>query len=591
MSDPRDTSCDVLIVGGGLAGLTLARQLLLESDKRIVLVDRKPLPPRAQKVGEATVQVSGYYYSKVLELEEYLLQRHFMKYNLRFYWPTGTGAAFEDYGQSYIRQLSNIPTYQLDRNEFEAEVLRRNCADPRFRLHAPVEGLEIELSKDGGRHGFRFRGPQGPVAGTADWVVDAAGRGRVLARRMELLRESPIRHGSTFCWVEGLVDIEKLTGRSPREIRQKPERAELGHVPPFLATNHFCGEGFWFWTIPLHGITSLGLVYDSKRVKHSEVATAEKMIDWVCERFPLFAPDLKKRKIVDKGGYASFAHDCAQVLSEERWAMVGEAGRFTDPLYSPGGDLISLYNTLVCDAICTEDRERLPGKVRLYEAMQRAFYESYVPSFAVSYDTLGDQECFSLRYVWELSVYFSYYVFPFINGLFTDPTFGTGYLRRLTQLGPKNRGLHELLNGFYHWKKRQGLLGTEAPVNFEFMQAPALRSAESCFYKMGLSSEAARRVLDEQLSSLDELARFIVAHVAGVVTRDPRAHSEAFVRGIDFEGLVFDEAALRARVADVDRSSPPCAWSAPPPCLRRFRKDPEAQAREAGLDLLLEARS
>ena len=40
------------------------------------------------KVGEATVQVSGYYFSKVLELEEHLMREHFLKYNLRFFWPT-----------------------------------------------------------------------------------------------------------------------------------------------------------------------------------------------------------------------------------------------------------------------------------------------------------------------------------------------------------------------------------------------------------------------------------------------------------------------------------------------------------------------
>src|SRR5215471_338275 len=96
-------STDVLIIGGGLAGLTLARQLLLQSDKRVLLIDRKELPPKRQKVGEATVQVSGYYYSRVLEMEEHLLREHYLKYNLRFYWKTATGAdRYEGYSQSYI---------------------------------------------------------------------------------------------------------------------------------------------------------------------------------------------------------------------------------------------------------------------------------------------------------------------------------------------------------------------------------------------------------------------------------------------------------------------------------------------------------
>ena len=70
---------DVVIIGAGLAGLSLARQLLLTSDKKILLVDKRAeIPPASQKVGEATVQVGGYYFSKVLDLEEHLLREHFL---------------------------------------------------------------------------------------------------------------------------------------------------------------------------------------------------------------------------------------------------------------------------------------------------------------------------------------------------------------------------------------------------------------------------------------------------------------------------------------------------------------------------------
>src|SRR5262249_24464854 len=93
--DSMPAVVDVLIVrgrvvGAGRAGLPLARQLLLHSEKWILLVDRRAeLPPAKQKVGEATVQMSGYYYGKVLDLEEYLLQAQYLKYNLRFYWNPG----------------------------------------------------------------------------------------------------------------------------------------------------------------------------------------------------------------------------------------------------------------------------------------------------------------------------------------------------------------------------------------------------------------------------------------------------------------------------------------------------------------------
>jgi len=558
---------DVLILGAGLAGSSLARQLLLATDKHVLVLDRRAVPGPRQKVGEATVQMSGYYYARVLEMEEHLLQEHYLKYNLRFYWPSGAGAArYEDLSQSYLRLLSNIATYQLDRNKFEAELVRVNSAHPRCEVHAPIAGIDVELADEdsGEPHTFCFERDGREVRGTADWVVDATGRARLLAKRLGLTAKSPIRHGASFCWVEGLVDIEKLTDRSAREVRLRPDRSALGHLPTFLATNHFCGEGYWFWTIPLHGITSLGLVYDAEKIPRADVATPEKMIDWVCRRYPMFARDLKRRKIVDQGGFVDFAFDCQRTLSTARWALTGEACRFTDPLYSPGGDLISLYNTLITDAITTP-RADLAAKVPRYEALARSIYEAYVPSYAVSYDTLGDQEAFTLRYVWELSVYFAFYVFPFVNDLFTHPAFAPGFFRRFARLGPINRNLHVFLADYYRWKRDHLAPVPGPPVHFDFSEVPALRRAESCFYQIGVSPSAAHRVLDEQLSHLEELARWIVAHVSSSVLSDARAlvHPE-FVAAIDPATARFDPGDMAARLAACGPAAAPYRWSFDP---------------------------
>jgi 2-polyprenyl-6-methoxyphenol hydroxylase-like FAD-dependent oxidoreductase len=576
--ESTNLQCDVLILGAGLAGLTLARQLLLTyPDKRVVMVNRRAeIPSPKQKVGEATVQVSGYYYSRVLELEEHLLRNHFLKYNLRFYWKTQSGQdGFENYSQSYIRNISNIATYQLDRNKLEAEVLRLNLENPNFTLFAPMDQFEVDLAPEGqgpGPHAFRFVSEGRRIEGRTTWVVDASGRVRLLAKKLGLTRKSPIRHGASFMWVDGLLDLERLTERSHREVRLSPSRAATGHMPFFLATNHFCGEGWWFWTIPLHGKTSLGLVFDRERVDWKEVSTQEGLTRWVCRELPLFARDLPGREVVDFSALADFAHDCAQTISASGWAMVGEAGRFTDPLYSPGGDLISTYNTIVTDAIGIADRQELVAKVRLYEPLERAIYEAYVPSYAVSYDTLGDQEAYSLRYDWELTVYFSFYVFPFINDLMTNAAFLPGYLRRFSRLGPINHGLHRLLRDFYHWKKanRPGLQA--APVLYDFYEATPLKMAETCFYKVGVSPEEARRILDEQLGNLEELARWIYAHVAARVTGDERAltHPE-FVEGIDIDKLSFDPEAMAARLAACSpEATEPYAWRLSYPSMDRF---------------------
>jgi 2-polyprenyl-6-methoxyphenol hydroxylase-like FAD-dependent oxidoreductase len=547
---PLPSRVDLVIVGGGLAGQTLARQTLLQTGRTVLLLERLPaLPPARQKVGESTVQLAGYYFSRVLDLEEHLLRSHFLKYNLRFYWPSQgrTNEAFEDLSQGYIRDFSNVCSYQVDRNVLEGELFRLNGEDPRFASCLGVTELELALSAGGADHrvAFTCAGVRHEVA--AGWVVDTTGRTKSVAKKRALVRESPIEHGTFFWWVDGLVDVERLTDQTLRERRLSRRRRKTGHAPSWLATNHFVGEGFWFWVIPLQGKTSLGLVFDRARVRFEDVNKPEKATAWLCERFPLLARDLPQRQVLGSSGYVDYAHDCAQTLSADRWALSGEAGRFSDPLYSPGSDLIAIYNTLIVDCLETADPEELAAKVRLYEQVEKAVYSAYLPTYVDGYDVLGDPEAFSMKYSWELAVYFVFYVFPFLNDLFTDRRFLVSYLRAFAKLGPINAGLQKLLLGYYHWRKEHVGLPQE-PVLFDFNDVGPLMKARTTFYRVGVTTEEARAVLDEQLDHLGELARFVYARVASVVLGEPAVlRHAAFVRAIDPAALRFDEAELAAR--------------------------------------------
>ena len=564
---------DAAIIGAGMAGLALVRQLQLVSGKRILLLDKaSEVPTRHQKVGESTVQVGGYYISKVLDLEEYLLREHCLKYNLRFHWKNAEreNRVLEDYSQSYIRLMSNIAGYQVDRNTLEAELLRLVTLNPNCTFCAPASDLDVSLS-DTGPHSLSYRHSGHQTSVTADWVVDTTGRAKFLTRRLGLRQPNPIRHGSSFLWVEGLVNVEKLTDLSLSEIRLKKERCTLGHFPFWLATNHFVGEGFWFWVIPLQGKTSLGLVYDCKLFDGQQVSAPQQLMDWVCREFPLFARDLPQRKILDHGSFRDFSYDCAQTISASRWALAGEAGRFSDPLYSPGSDLIAFHNTMIIDAILSEESE-LKEKVPLYESLMRSLYEAYVPSYAVSYDVLGDQEAFILKYAWELTIYFAFYVFPFINDLFTNRRFILPFLSKFARLGPINRNMQFFLSAYYQWKKMQKRPAPEDPRFFDFMQIVPLKTAEGAFYRVGVSPDEAIDVLDFQLFNLKELARFIVAHVTSMVLQDEKVlTNRAFIESINLRNFRFDPEEMRSQYSQFAGSGEQYKWSFDPHVLCEFR--------------------
>jgi flavin-dependent dehydrogenase len=542
------TQYEVVILGAGLAGLSLARQLLTNTGKRVLLIEkRSEVPSTRQKVGEATVQVGAYYFAKVLDLEEHLFREHFVKYNLRFYWatPGRENKSYEDYSQSYIRDLSNIATFQLDRNKIEVELLRLNLECDRFEFQSGIANLDVTIGEADKPHCIRYEVGSQKVELQADWLVDASGRAKFLARKLGLTKPSPIHHGATFFWVNGLVNVERLTGLSPVQGFAHPSRQKLGHLPAWLATNHFMGEGYWFWTIPLQGKTSLGLVYDHSKVHADDVSSPEKVVAWIAKRFPLFARELATREIVDQGLYRDFSYDCSQTISADRWALAGESGRFTDPLYSPGSDLIALYNTMITDAILTEEQSSLAVKARLYELLMWAFYEAYVPSYSVSYDVLGDQECFAMKYSWELMVYFTFYVFPFINHVFTNAAFVVPFLDLFAKLGVINNSIQPFIAGYYRWKKGR-LTTQQEPVLFDFTSFEPLKKSQELFYQVGLTPRECIRTLERQMANVEKMARFIAAYIYSAVLEDDSILlAKNLAETIDIETLEFDPEKMR----------------------------------------------
>src|SRR3546814_6966746 len=86
------TDTDVTILGGGLAGLTLAIQLRRQDPAlRVTVVERNAHPVReaAFKVGESTVEIGAHYFAHVLGLRTHLDRAPVRKFGLRFFFSEG----------------------------------------------------------------------------------------------------------------------------------------------------------------------------------------------------------------------------------------------------------------------------------------------------------------------------------------------------------------------------------------------------------------------------------------------------------------------------------------------------------------------
>ena len=85
-ASPSQPDFDLVICGGGLAGLALALQVRAALPAaRVVVLEKmaRPLPEACHKVGESAVELGSHYYSKVLGMADYLEKNHLYKLILK----------------------------------------------------------------------------------------------------------------------------------------------------------------------------------------------------------------------------------------------------------------------------------------------------------------------------------------------------------------------------------------------------------------------------------------------------------------------------------------------------------------------------
>ncbi len=453
-----NSAYDVAILGGGLAGLTLALQLTRARPATSILVVEQRAgmaPEAAHKVGESTVELSAHYFAEVLGLRDHLEARQLPKAGLRYFFPAGGNhdiAARVEFGGT---ALPPVPSYQLDRGRFENELADR-CRRAGVQIVDGTRVHDIELADPLHTITLSREGVRSSAA--ARWVIDATGPRGLLKRKLGLRKEVAHTINSSWFRLAGGLDLEAWSDDEEWLARMDAPGIRK------LSTNHLMGEGYWVWLIPLaSGPISIGIVADPRFHPYEEFNTLDRALRWLERHEPQLAAALAGRRdqIEDFLKYKNFAHSAKRVFSAQRWALSGVAGVFADPFYSPGSDFIAEGNTMITELVLRE----FAGEdiAQLSAALNSAYlsrFELLVAGvYNDHYQLFGNAEVMTAKLIWESAVYWGYVALPFYNGRLTDRGFAAATRQELGRVYTLSHRMEDLFRdwhalGSHEWSPR-----------------------------------------------------------------------------------------------------------------------------------------
>jgi flavin-dependent dehydrogenase len=305
----RERECDVLVIGGGPAGSTIAA-LLAQKGRHVVVLEKDRFP--RFHIGESLLPLNLPLFERLGVADQ--VER------IGVYKP-GAEVISDDHAQATTFRFDNNPylsvghSYHVRRADFDKLLL-----DNSRRLGATVfEGTRVtEVELDAERRSRVMA--VGPEGGLSAWLprflVDASGRDTLLLKRLGLKRVD--KRNNTAAVFGHFRNVARRNGSAEGMI-----------------TMHLFQQG-WFWMIPLpDDLMSVGLVGT-----RSFFRTRRENLDNFFARAVAASPSVAERMInaepisplVATGNY-SYA---SRRYAGSGYILIGDAAAFIDPLFSSG---------------------------------------------------------------------------------------------------------------------------------------------------------------------------------------------------------------------------------------------------------------
>jgi flavin-dependent dehydrogenase len=336
--------CDVLIVGGGPAGSTIAA-LLAQRGDNVILVE-KDAHPRFH-IGESLLPMNVPLFD-ALGVKQAIERIGMPKYGVEFVSPWHDKTTQLDFAQSWDK--CQFYSYEVRRSEFD-EILFRNAAARGAavvelcriaQVEFPPAGGVTATGQDSDGQNHRFE---------AKFLVDASGRDTLLAGRLGIKLRNR-RHASAAVFGH-FTGARRLPGKAAGNI------------------SIFWFDHGWFWFIPLaDGTTSVGAVCPPGFMKQRK-ADVTTFLQSLIAQVPALSERLADAQMIGPATATGNYSYRADRMSGQNFIMLGDAYTFIDPVFSTGVFLAMKSAFLGADAVtaCLHDTPAEAGRaLRRFES-------------------------------------------------------------------------------------------------------------------------------------------------------------------------------------------------------------------------------